>query len=162
MHHEAQRLGASTTSSSPLRCMSQRVAFRPLVSRVASVTSSNSKLNRDALASTSREVMSLVFAVKVADPRDRPMTDANTVVDKMASRVTPPIIANRIISGLVADDRCGRGVGVEVCEVLMSFPVVVAGRSARWRPGFQCAPGQLERVGCQCRLLQVQVFGILR
>src|SRR5690625_6890312 len=61
MHHEAQRLGASTTSSSPLRCMSQRVAFRPLVSRVVSVTSSNSKLNRDALASTSREVMSLVL-----------------------------------------------------------------------------------------------------
>ena len=50
-------------------------------------------------------------AVRVADPPDRPTRLDMAEVVRMTTRVMPPMTANRIMSGLVADDLLGSGSG---------------------------------------------------
>src|SRR5699024_304456 len=134
----------------------------PEVSRVASSTSANTTSKLAPAARTSRSVTFVVSAVRLADPPDNPTRLDRAEVVRMTTRVIPPMTANRIIRGLVADDLLGSGSGsggwvsYGVYWVVMASPVVAA---AGWRPGFRCVPGRQEPVGCRFRLLQVQVFG---
>src|SRR5699024_2432304 len=118
-HQPSQRFGACTTSWSSLRSKRHFSALTPSVCSVASLTSANSRLNCDALASTSRSVMPVVSAVIVEVPRVKLTAEENPVVTATTSKMRPPSTAMSTMMGLAAGERggCGSGVGVGLCEV---------------------------------------------
>src|SRR5699024_1745634 len=160
-HQPSQRFGACTTSWSSLRSKRHFSALTPSVCSVASLTSANSRLNCDALASTSRSVMPVVSAVIVEVPRVKLTAEENPVVTATTSKMRPPSTAMSTMMGLAAGARggCGSGAGVGLCEVyVMSLPVLAGSRLGTGCFDCRCGLEQQVPDGYRYHRLRVRVF----